>query len=148
MIPDILLRVSTDQDLGSLSGASVVSTDTIDLSQARDIGEGRDLYMVFTVTEAFAGGTSTAFEVIGATNAALSTGVVSLGSSGAITSANLPLGKQIAVRINAQIASLGQRYLGARYTAVGTNTAGMVTADIVTDIQDGKKFYASGFTVL
>lgn len=147
MITDINLRVSLDQDLGALSNASAVSTNTIDLVQARDIGEGRDLYMVFTVSEAFAGGTSTEFEVIGATNAALSTGIVSLGSSGPITTANLPLTKQIAVRINPQIASLGQQFLGARYTTVGTNTAGMVTADVVLDIQDGKKFYASGFTV-
>jgi hypothetical protein len=31
---------------------------------------------------------------------------------------------------------------------VGTNTAGKVTADVVETIQDGKKFYASGFTVV
>jgi hypothetical protein len=52
------------------------------------------------------------------------------------------------VRLNPQIASLGKRYLGARYTVSGTNSAGKVTADIVMDVQDGKKFYASGFTVV
>ena len=148
MITDKLLRVSTDQDLGSLSDASAVSTDTIDLSVARDMGEGRDLYAVFSVTEAFAGGTSTEFEVISSTAAALNANVTSLGSSGPIATASLFLGKMIAVRINPTIASLGQRYLGMRYTTVGTNTAGMVTADIVADIQDGKKFYASGFKVV
>jgi len=143
MITDKLLRVSTDQALTT----TAVSTDTIDLSIARDIGEGQDLYMNFAVTTALAGGTSVKFEVIGATNAALSSGVVVLGSSDAVVTADLVAGKNVAVRINPQIASTGQRYLGARYTISGTYTAGAVTADIVTDIQDGKKFYASGFTV-
>ena len=45
--------------------------------------------------------------------------------------------------------SLGLRYLGVIYTvATGPMTAGTITADIVTEIQDGKKFYASGFTVV
>jgi hypothetical protein len=144
MITDKLLRVSTDQAVTT----TAVSTDTVDLSVARDMGEGGDLYMNFAMTEAFAGGTSTNFEVIIADNAALSSNVVVIGASGAIVTASLPLGTNVAVRLNPQIASLGKRYLGARYTVSGTNTAGKVTADIVTDVQDGKKFYASGFTVV
>ena len=144
MITDKLLRVSTDQALTT----TAVSTDTIDLSIARDIGEGDDLYMNFAVTTALAGGTSVKFEVIGATNAALSSGVVVLGSSDAVVTASLVAGYNTAVRINPQIASNGQRYFGARYTISGTYTSGNVTADVVTDIQDGKKFYASGFTVV
>jgi hypothetical protein len=144
MITDKLLRVSTDQAVTT----TAVSTDTIDLSVARDIGEGGDLYMNFAMTEAFAGGTSTNFEVIIADNAALSSNVVVIGASGAIVTASLTLGTNVAVRLNPQIASLGKRYLGARYTVSGTNSAGKVTADIVTDVQDGKKFYASGFTVV
>lgn len=144
MITDKLLRVSTDQAVTT----TAVSTDTVDLSIARDMGEGEDLFMNFAMTEAFAGGTSTNFEVIIADNAALSSNVVVIGASGAIVTASLPLGTNVAVRLNPQIASLGKRYLGARYTVSGTNTAGKVTADIVTDVQDGKKFYASGFTVV
>jgi hypothetical protein len=144
MITDKLLRVSTDQAVTT----TAVSTDTVDLSVARDMGEGGDLYMNFAMTEAFAGGTSTNFEVIIADNAALSSNVVVIGASGAIVTASLPLGTNVAVRLNPQIASLGTRYLGARYTVSGTNTAGKVTADIVMDVQDGKKFYASGFTVV
>ena len=144
MITDKNLRVSTDQAVTT----TAVSTDTIDLSVARDIGEGKDLYMNFAVTEAFAGGTSTNFEVIIADNAALSSNVVVVGASGATVTADLTLGKNIAVRINPLIGSLGKRYIGARYTVSGTNTAGKVTADIVETIQDGKKFYASGFSVV
>lgn len=144
MITDKNLRVSTDQAVTT----TAVSTDTIDLSVARDIGEGKDLYMNFAVTEAFAGGTSTNFEVIIADNAALSSNVVVVGASGATVTADLTLGKNIAVRINPLIGSLGKRYIGARYTVSGTNTAGKVVADIVEAIQDGKKFYASGFSVV
>lgn len=144
MITDKLLRVSTDQALTT----TAVSTDTIDLSIARDIGEGNELYMNFAMTTALAGGTSVKFEVIGATNAALSSGVVVLGSSDAVVTADLVAGKNVAVRINPQIASTGQRYLGARYTISGTYTSGAVTADVVMNVQDGKKFYASGFTVV
>jgi len=112
------------------------------------MGEGEDLFMNFAMTEAFAGGTSTNFEIIIADNAALSSNVVVIGASGAILTASLTLGTNVAVRLNPQIASLGKRYLGARYTVSGTNSAGKVTADIVMDVQDGKKFYASGFTVV
>jgi len=144
MITDKLLRVSDAQAVTT----TAVSTDTVDLSVARDIGEGQDLFMNFAVTEAFAGGTSTNFEVIIADNAALSSNVQVIGASGAIVTASLPLGTNVAVRLNPQIASLGKRYLGARYTVSGTNSAGKVTADIVMDVQDGKKFYASGFAVV
>ena len=144
MITDKLLRVSTDQAVTT----TAVSTDTVDLSIARDMGEGGDLFMNFAMTEAFAGGTSTNFEIIIADNAALSSNVVVIGASGAILTASLTLGTNVAVRLNPQIASLGKRYLGARYTVSGTNTAGKVVADIVMDIQDGKKFYASGFAVV
>lgn len=144
MFTDKLLRVSTDQAVTT----TAVSTDTIDLSQARDMGEGGEITMNFAMTEAFAGGTSTKFEVIIADNAALSSNVVVVGSSDAIITADLTLGKNVAVRINPLIGSTGKRYMGARYTVSGTNTAGKVTADIVEAIQDGKKFYASGFSVV
>ena len=143
MIIDKLLRVSEDQAVT----ATAVSTDTIDLGTARDIGEGRDLFVVFTVTEAFAALTSLTFEVITSAAAALSSPTV-IAATGAVALANLGVGKQYIVQIPPRIASLGQRYLGVRYTVAGNNaTAGKVTADIVLDIQDGQKFHASGFSV-
>lgn len=144
MITDQFLRVSTAQAVTT----TAVSTDTIDLSVARDMGEGRELFMNFAVGTAFAGGTSTNFEIIIADNAALSSNVVVVGASGAIATADLTAGRTIAVNINPQVASLGKRYLGARYTVVGTNSAGTVTADVVLDIQDGRKSYPSGFSVV
>lgn len=143
MITDKLLRVSEDQALTT----TAVSTDTIDLSVARDIGEGQDLFMNFAVTTALAGGTSVKFEVITSASANLGSPTV-IGSTDAIVTASLVAGYNTAVRINPQIASLGQRYLGARYTISGTYTSGKVTADVVMDIQDGRKSYPSGFAVV
>lgn len=145
MITDKLLRVSTDQAVTT----TAVSTDTIDLSVARDIGEGKKLIMNFAVTEAATadGNATVTFQVIGSTSADLSSPVV-LGSTGAIGKASLTLGANIAVDINSLIGSKGYRYIGANYVvATGPLTAGKFTADIVETVQDGKKFYASGFTV-
>ena len=142
MITDKLLRVSEDQAVTS----TAVSTNTVDLGSARDIGEGTPLYMNFALTEAFANGTSVTFEVITSAAADLGTPTV-IGSSTAIATAALTLGKNIVVRLNPDIAGKGQRYLGARYTVAGTYNAGKVTADIVETIGDGQKYYASGFTV-
>lgn len=142
MITDKLLRVSEDQAITT----TAVSTNTIDLGTARDIGEGKTLYMYFTVTAAMVGGTSIDFEIVNDDNAALSSPAV-IGSSGAIATSDLGVGATVAVKFNPQIGSTGQRYVGARYTVAGTYTAGTVTADVVETIQDGKKYYASGFTL-
>ena len=142
MITDKLLRVSEDQAVTS----TAVSTDTIDLGVARDMGEGTPLYMNFAVTTAMTGGTSIKFEVITSAAANLGSPTV-IGSSDAILTAALTLGKNIVVRLNPDIAGKGQRYLGARYTVSGSYNGGKITADVVETIGDGQKYYASGFTV-
>jgi len=142
MITDSLLRVSEDQALTT----TAVSTNTVDLSVARDMGEGTALYMNFAVTTALANGTSVTFEVVSSANANLGTPTV-IGSSNAVLTAALTVGKNVVVRINPDIAGKGQRYLGDTYTIAGTFNAGKVTADVVETIGDGQKYYASGFTV-
>ena len=144
MITDKFLRVSDAQAVTTTAN----STDVVDLSQARDLGEGEDLYVVFTVGTAFAGGTSINASITVADNTGLSTNAVTIAMTGVVLTAALTAGAQFTVRLNPQVASLGRRYLGATYTVVGTMTAGTMTADIVHDMQDGKKFYASGFTVV
>ena len=101
MITDKLLRVSEDQALTT----TAFSTDTIDLSVARDVGEGTALYMNFCVTTALANGTSVKFEVVSSANANLSSPTV-IGSSDAIVTASLTAGKNVVVRINPDIACL------------------------------------------
>jgi hypothetical protein len=133
----------------TVTGASaVLSTNTIDLSQARDVGEGEELVLRVGIPTAFTGLTALTMEVIVADDAALTTNVTVIGSSGAVPVANLAAGKRHAVSFNPLIASKGQRYMGARYTPTGTGTAGAVIGEIGTDIQDGQKFYPAGFAVL
>ena len=154
MITDNLLRLSGSLTAGSATGQAVTatanSTNVVDLSLARDVGEGEDLYVQFTVGTAFtAGGSATLTPTIVVSAADSLTTPTTIATAGTIAVATLVAGYSFAVRLNPQIASLGLRYLGAIYTvATGPMTAGTITADIVTDIQDGKKFYASGFTVL
>ena len=138
--------VTVGQDLSQVVG-TYNSESIVDLGTARDIGEGEPLYIVFTVTEAFAGATATvAMNCVVSAAAALST-PTSVGSIAATAVASLTLGAQFVVRINPLVASLGLRYLGVIYTiATATTTAGTMTAHVVTNFLDGKKFYASGFT--
>jgi hypothetical protein len=148
MITDALLKLSDAQ----VVTASAVSTNTVDLGTARDVGAGEDLEVVFTVDEAAvaAGAATVEFQVVGSAAAALTSPVV-LGSSGAIAKASLTIGAQVVVQINPQdIVPLGYRYLGANYVvATGPLTAGKFTAHALINAPMGKqKAYASGFSVL
>ncbi len=154
MIVDALLAVSGSITGNTLTGqnvfatnANVTSTNTVDLLQNRDIGEGQDLYGRVEVTTAAAGGTSIEFQYIVADDAALSTNVTVIGTTGAIAVASLVAGARFACKLNPRLGSLGQRYLGMRAVNVGANTAGAVYADVGTEIAD-LKVYASGFSVL
>lgn len=161
MITDNFLRLSGSLTAGSATGQAVTatanSTNVVDLSLARDVGEGDDLYVQFTVGTAFtAAGAATLTPTVVVSAADTLTTPTTIGTGGTIAVASLIAGFTFVVRLNPQlfgstttVSSLGLRYLGAIYTvATGPMTAGTITADIVTDIQDGKKFYASGFTVV
>jgi hypothetical protein len=133
----------------TVTGASaVLSTNTIDLLQARDIGEGADTFGRFEVTTAFTGLTALEMQVVIADDAALSTNLTVIGTTGAIPVASLTAGARFACDINPRIASKGQRYMGCRYVPTGTGTAGALLGDIGAEIQDGQKFYPAGFAVL
>ena len=151
MITDNFLRLSGSLTAGSATGQTLTttanSTNVVDLSLARDIGEGEDLYVQFTVGTVFAGGTNVVPTVVVSAADTLTT-PTTIGTAGTILTATLVAGYTFAVRLNPQIASLGLRYLGVIYTISGTYTTGTMTADIVTDIQDGKKYYASGIPTL
>ena len=145
MITDKYLRLSEDQEVLT----SAVSTNTIDLSQARDVGEGKPLYMVFTVTTAFtraAGALTVTFSTLIDDDAALGS-PTTLASTGAIPKADLTAGAQFVLQIPPVLGSKGLRYLGASFTNSATADTGKVTVDIVETFQDGKKFYPSGYTV-
>ena len=126
---------------------NVISTNVIDLLQNRDLGEAQELYIRAQVGTAQAGGTSVEIQAITADDAALSSNVTVIGSTGAILTAALTAGARFAAEVNPRIGSKGQRYLGIRYVIVGTSTAGTIVADFGIEIQDGQKFYPSGFTI-
>ena len=127
---------------------SVLSTNTVDLLATRDIGEGEDIYARVEVTTAASGGTSVEVQVVTADNAALSTNLTVIGSTGAIPVASLTAGARLAAKVNPRLASKGQRYLGLLYVLVGAVSAGAYVGDFGLEVQDGQKFYPSGFAVL
>lgn len=149
MMLDALLNLSSAQAVT----ASAVSTNTIDLSVARDVGVGNDLYAVFGVdtTATAAGAATVTFQVITSANSNLSSPTI-IGSTDAIPKADLVAGRApISICLSPQALSslpLGQRYLGVQYTvATGPLTAGAFTAYITDTEVTGVKSYASGFTV-
>jgi hypothetical protein len=148
MITDGLLQLSSAQAVT----ASAVSTNTIDLGVARDIGAGQDLYVVVTVDESFATATSVAIQFISSAAANLGSATI-LAATDSLPIANLAAGRKPIIlqvpraQLNAQ--PVGQRYVGLNYAVTGSNaTAGKFTANIVLDVQDIGKYYASGFTVV
>jgi hypothetical protein len=144
-LPDVIDLQSNTAYLATVSGSLyTVGQGT----QNRDIGSGGDLYVYFSVTTALAGGTNATFQVVVSNSSTLASGNIVVGETGPIVTASLGLGAQVAVRINPQLlGSSGLRYLGAQVVSTGTHTAGVVIGDVVMDIQDGKRAYASGFTV-
>lgn len=150
MITDAFLQLSNAQAVT----ASAVSTNTIDLGVARDIGPGDELEVDITVdtTVTAAGAATVNFQVISSAAAALTSPTI-LVQSDAIGKAELTAGRRpIRLRIPSSVLAaqpIGQRYLGVQYT-VGTGplTAGAFTANVVRDGQDQGKYYPSGFTVI
>ncbi len=149
MMTDALLQLSSAQAVTT----SAVSTNTIDLSLARDIGAGEDLYATFGVntTPTAAGAATVTFQVVSSAAADLSNPTV-LVETGAIPITDLVAGRApISLPIpQSALTTLpkGQRYLGVQYTiGTGPLTAGKFDALINdTEVSVGKH-YASGFTV-
>jgi hypothetical protein len=144
-LPDVIDLQSNTAYLATVSGSLyTVGQGT----QNRDIGSGSDLYVYFSVTTALAGGTNATFQVVVSNSSTLASGNIVVGETGPIVTGSLGLGAQVAVRINPQLlGASGLRYLGAQVVTIGTHSAGVVIGDVVMDIQDGKRAYASGFTV-
>ena len=149
MITDALLQLSTAQAVT----ATAVSTNTLDLGSARDIGAGTDLYAHFTVdtTATAAGAATVAFQIISSASAALSSPTV-LAQTGDIPKADLVAGRRpITLEIPpSALASqpVGQRYMGVQYlVGTGPLTAGAFSAFITDSKVDMGKNSPSGFTV-
>ncbi|MDD4915729.1 MAG: hypothetical protein PHW13_11915 [Methylococcales bacterium] len=136
------------------TNATVLSAYSVDLDSVsnggvgHDMGEGAPLYLKWTMQAAPTGGTSIQFNVVAAGSADLSTTTPTvLASSAAIPVANLTLGSWGYVQVPPQIGSTGLEYLGASFTCAGAVTGAVVVGEFVLNIDDPKKYYASGFQV-
>ena len=156
MITDALLRLSDAQSVIIASGAEAESTNIIDLGAnvvgvttiARSVGEGEPVYIVASFSKTLAGaGASLTVTVETHTAADFATAKTVRASSGPIAVADLVC-DQVVIQIPRIIGNSPHRYMAVRYAATGANvTAGTVTTNIVLDVQDVGKYYASGFTV-
>jgi hypothetical protein len=141
MIIDAQNTLSSSQ---AMSGTgTVVSTNTIDLSVARDAGAGKAMHVVFNIDVALAGGTSIDYQIITSANAALTSPTV-IGATGA--QAATAASTQFVIDLP-RVTGNGQRYLGVQFVRTGTYSAGSVTATLAEAVMDKNHYYASGFSV-
>lgn len=143
---DALLRFS---DAQTITGSSpLLSTNTVDTANARDIGQGESLKVVFRVGTSFSGLTALECQIIQADDAALTTNVEVLGSTGPIELAALVAGAGFTAKPGPLLQGRrARRYLGVRYVPTGSGTSGTMTASIESATESGKKLYGGGFTV-
>lgn len=133
--------------------ASAVSTNTIDLGVARDIGAGEDLSLFISVDETVtaAGAATVTFQAISSAAANLGSATV-LAQTDAIGKAELTAGRKLIELkvprhvLNAQ--PIGQRYIGVNYSiGTGPLTAGKFTVGIAKDFADNKALYPVGYSI-
>ena len=133
MYVDSLLQFATSQ---TLSG-DAVSENVIDLSVARDIGVGRDLYVVVHVEAAITGTLQVNVETDDNDSFSSATVKADIGSFAASAAAGAVL-----------LYKLSPDVMDERYVRLDFNdaTGGTVGAFMTTDV-DAYTNYASGFTV-
>jgi hypothetical protein len=145
MILDNELQFSTAQAIT----ATALSTNVVDLTKVRDIGEGEDFYIGLLVTTAFTdtGSDSTvSVDLVTDDNASLSSPAIvrNLTLFAALTAAGTIRFFKIPVEAGVNY----ERYIGLNYTVAGGNlTTGAITAFVTKDIQKYKA-YAAGFSIL
>jgi hypothetical protein len=118
MITDAELRPSQNQFLTG-AAATTTSTNTVDLlAAANDQGRGYPRRALATVSAAFAGGTSVQALLVESANADLSSSTT-LVTGAAVVTADAVAGK---VLMDVVIPQTTKRYIGFKYTTVGTMT--------------------------
>jgi hypothetical protein len=118
-----------------VSGSSIDTTGATKQLQSADLGEGQPLYLNVTFINAVVGGTGMDVQVISADDAALTTNVTVLATSG-------PIGKVDPRTL--------RRYVGGQVVSVGTTTAGSVNGGIgpFTGDRSKQQNYQSGYAIL
>ncbi|MGD0961575.1 MAG: hypothetical protein ABSB19_17335 [Methylomonas sp.] len=116
-----------------------------------DFGEGTPLYLKYLITATITGASGLTVSIIADSAAAMNSG-----SGGAplatLASQNvsaLTAGTFGYFQLPPQIGLTGYEFLSAGFEALGSAvTAGSIVAEFTNVIDDPKKFYASGFTVV
>lgn len=157
MYTDLYTRIATTKSLTAASPTTI--TDTIDLKNAMDIGQGEELYFVFTITTAFSATGACYFQVGYADSASPTdaTGFYPFTQTVFFAQADLVAGTQIVCRFNPitavstqsgyATALTGRRWIAGRVVATnGAANVGAFTLDIVTNIQGAKQAYPVGFS--
>jgi hypothetical protein len=156
MILDNNLRLADGAAFTSAGSGAVYAPNSIDLAVNRDVGQGTPVYVVFTVTAAFAGSTSGGslriFSASGVNGSGVVNADINVIASMDVDDSALTVGKQYVMPIpphtfNPTNGALNnsQRYLSAGIFSGAAITTLSMTIDIALTYQDGKKFYASGF---
>jgi hypothetical protein len=165
MIADQLLLFSNGQTVTG-TDTNIISTDKVDLSMARDLGDGETLSLLVTVTTAFSGAGTVRFGLAVSPNADMSSSstvvqsgpyasaqlvahTAAVGAGTPATKIVVPLPGLITA-ISGTIGATGARYLSGYYTITGAISAGAIRAELVKDIQmlDGRTYYSKNFTIV
>lgn len=155
MILDNNLRLADGAAFTSGASGAVYAPNSIDLLVNRDIGQGTPVYVVFTITAAFAGSPSGGSLRIFSASGVGGTGAINAGinviASMDVDDTAMTVGKQFVMAIpphtfsptNGDLTN-GQRYISAGIFSSAAITTLSMTIDVALTYQDGKKFYASG----
>lgn len=121
-------------------GANISPNGRVDLGN--DINSA---WLIVSVNTAFAGGTSLAVTLETADDAGLTTNATVIATSGTVVLAGLTKGTSlIAVQLPAVLL---RRYIGMRYTVVGTMSGGGSVDAYITLNPSINRIYKSGFVV-
>lgn len=129
--------------------ATAVSTDSILMTGNLGADRTRNLRFIAQLETDLSGGTGTGItvEIIEATDAALTAGIVSLYTSGSILTAAANAADRL---VDVPLPKVSKAYVGARYTmATGAYGAGAITAGLVvgtdTPLADRPSYESHGF---
>ena len=150
---DAFAQCATAQVLDGETGTVVTEGSlplSISSSYLRDLGAGAPVSMRFYLDAAITDTTSCEFQVVLASNTALSSNVLLLASSGAVLSADLTAGAYFDVLVPSVPPTLGdgllRQHLGGRVVINGTVTAGTFTAGLVVGSAGRPRKFVTGYT--
>jgi len=136
------------------TNTSVLGTNTMDLGSLNlggnqlDNNSGAGIDIAFNVLTAPSAGTSVQFQLIQADDAALTTNVEGLASTGAFAIANLPIGTLVPLHCGRVVPYAPRRYIGVRYVLVGSIASMTVMAFMTSNISDLRTIYKGNFAIL